>query len=316
MWGQPASQGGCVGVCGAGRRAWALHFGPPGGWGALGTARWGQPWGRQCVSLCPKAASRVGLVALGGNTELGDLPWGSAPGDPCVTLPGGWGQEVTLLACHCQCPQLMGSTGARLSSPHGDPHFPEPRTHKISPPLSLGGGRVPKHIAQGSAPPPATLRHPRASQLQPPLRLFGASDPDLLPAVTEGFPRGLFGENNPTRGAPTLRLPHGLPGRAPPRDGAATGQRRGGDRSSTAGLRGSPRRPEGSRGSPTPCPSPTPRVGRAAAPHGARGGARRSPAAAVGGGAAPPCARGARRCPRVPAVPVSPRPPPSPCVPP
>lgn len=153
MWGQPASQGACVGGCGAGRRAWALHFGPPGGWGALGTAIWGQPWGRQCVSLCPKAAFRVGLVALGGNTELGDLPWGSAPGDPCVTLPGGWGQEGTLLACHCQCPQLMGSTGARLSSPHGDPHFPEPRTHKISPPLSLGGGRVPKHIARGSAPP-------------------------------------------------------------------------------------------------------------------------------------------------------------------
>lgn len=153
MWGQPASQGGCVGGCGAGRRAWALHFGPPGGWGALGTAIWGQPWGRQCVSLCPKAAFRVEPVALGGNTELGDLPWGSAPGDPCVTLPGGWGQEVTLLACHCQCPQLMGSTGARLSSPHGDPHFPEPRTHKISPPLSLGGGRVPKHIARGSAPP-------------------------------------------------------------------------------------------------------------------------------------------------------------------
>lgn len=89
MWGQPASQGGEWGVWGR-RQSLGTAFWATWGWGALDTARWGQPWGRQCVSLCPKAAFRVDPVALGGNTELGDLPWGSAPGDLCVTLPDGW----------------------------------------------------------------------------------------------------------------------------------------------------------------------------------------------------------------------------------
>ncbi|XP_040424473.1 uncharacterized protein LOC121075371 [Cygnus olor] len=168
MWGQPASQGGGSWGCGAGGRAWALHFRPPGGWGALGTGRWGQPWGRQCVSLCPKAAFRVDWVAPGGNIELGDLlfpsravelsTWGPmchTAGRPLLLrVPRGSGREVTLLTCHCQCPQLAGSTGSRLSSPHGDPHFPEPSTHKISPPVVAGGKACPHTHRAGICPPP------------------------------------------------------------------------------------------------------------------------------------------------------------------